>query len=224
MSCTVQERTQVSATLEEERAQNSGELARLTQQAQAVQQQAQQLQAQVRCTGTTSGWLSRPVQLMAQAGPVAGVPDHLLARQRTHRLVLPVLTALAAPKEDYTSCELSDALISGCCSGITLLLVLTCSQKIIGRAFCVLLCLSITAPDVGSFVSPFTADVLPIRCLLCILLLGFPQLSQAHADHKKLRDQYSAEILARNADLAVLEAAEQKAAQLQEQLTAEKVR
>jgi chromosome segregation ATPase len=50
--------------------------------------------------------------------------------------------------------------------------------------------------------------------------LPHPQLSQAHNDHKKLRDQYSAEILARNTDLAALEAAEQRAAALQAQLTA----
>jgi hypothetical protein len=54
----------------------------------------------------------------------------------------------------------------------------------------------------------------------CIVLPVALQLSQAHTDHKKLRDQYSAEILARNADLASLEAAEQRAAQLQDQLTA----
>jgi uncharacterized protein YhaN len=44
----LQERTQLSATLEEERARSSSEVARLTQQAQAAQQQAGQLQAQVR--------------------------------------------------------------------------------------------------------------------------------------------------------------------------------
>jgi chromosome segregation ATPase len=58
----------------------------------------------------------------------------------------------------------------------------------------------------------FTVASVPLPVVL--------QLSQAHTDHKKLRDQYSAEILARNADLASLEAAEQRAAQLQEQLTA----
>jgi hypothetical protein len=55
---------------------------------------------------------------------------------------------------------------------------------------------------------------------LCILVPVVLQLSQAHTDHKKLRDQYSAEILARNADLASLDAAEHRAAQLQAQLTA----
>jgi hypothetical protein len=43
----LQERTQLSATLEEERTRSSSEVARLTLQAQAAQQQAAQLQTQV---------------------------------------------------------------------------------------------------------------------------------------------------------------------------------
>jgi hypothetical protein len=44
----LQERTQLAATLEEERTRSSSEVARLTHQAQAAQQQAAQLQTQVR--------------------------------------------------------------------------------------------------------------------------------------------------------------------------------
>jgi hypothetical protein len=65
----------------------------------------------------------------------------------------------------------------------------------------------------------FFCRVLTAFVVACTSLPAALQLSQAHTDHKKLRDQYSAEILARNADLASLEAAEQRAAQLQEQLT-----
>jgi len=53
--------------------------------------------------------------------------------------------------------------------------------------------------------------------LVSVLLLL--QLSQAHVDHKKLRDQYTSEIMAHNADLATLEQAERDKEQLRQQLS-----
>jgi hypothetical protein len=52
----------------------------------------------------------------------------------------------------------------------------------------------------------------------CVLRCCTQQLAAAHADHKALRDQYAAEIVAHNGDLEALEAAEKKVAALQEQL------
>ncbi len=49
------------------------------------------------------------------------------------------------------------------------------------------------------------------------------QLTVAHGEHKKLRDQYGAEVLAHNGDLAALEAAERRAAELQAQLATAQV-